>query len=77
MPNSPCPEADPAHVWWTQAQPSTFVASPPAPPPLVQAVPAIAAPVWRWGYSRFIGITYGPIPVGLVIAALLLMVRYA
>ena len=75
MPHSSRPEADPAHVWWTQAQPSTFVTSP--PPPLAQAVPAIAAPAWRWGYSRFIGITYGPIPVGLVIAALLLMVRYA
>lgn len=26
---------------------------------------------WRWRYSAWIGVMYGPIPVGLIVAAVL------
>jgi hypothetical protein len=29
---------------------------------------------WRWGWSPFIGITYGPIPVGMLIGVFMLLV---
>jgi hypothetical protein len=29
---------------------------------------------WKWGWNPFIGITYGPIPVGLVIAGIILVI---
>jgi len=28
---------------------------------------------WKWGYSRWIGIHYGPIPVGIIIAVIILI----
>jgi len=29
---------------------------------------------WKWGWNPFIGITYGPIPVGLVIGGIILVI---
>lgn len=25
---------------------------------------------WRWGYSRWIGVKYGPIPVGVIVVGI-------
>ncbi len=36
---------------------------PPAAPPATE---------WKWGYSRWVGIHYGPIPVGIIIALIIL-----
>jgi hypothetical protein len=30
---------------------------------------------WKWGYSRWIGIHYGPIPVGLIAVVVLIAAR--
>ena len=32
-----------------------------------------AAQPWKWGYSRWVGIHYGPIPVGIIIAIIVLI----
>jgi len=40
-----------------------------------QAVPSLA-PAWKWGYSRWIGIHYGPIPVGIILAIIILVAVY-
>lgn len=32
---------------------------------------------WKFSYNRFIGIMYGPIPVGLIIVGIGLIVYYA
>jgi len=29
---------------------------------------------WKWGYSRWVGITYGPIPVGVIVVIIILIV---
>ena len=34
--------------------------------------PPAPAP-WKWGYSRWVGIHYGPIPVGIIIAIIVLI----
>ena len=34
--------------------------------------PPTPAP-WKWGYSRWVGIHYGPIPVGIIIAIIVLI----
>ena len=34
--------------------------------------PPTPAP-WKWGYSRWVGIHYGPIPVGIIIAVIILI----
>lgn len=54
---------DPAVAAWSSAAPQAQL---PAPAPEVY-VPAEASP-WRWGWNWFIGIHYGPIPVGLLVA---------
>jgi hypothetical protein len=48
------------------------------PPPYVPPpyAPAVAQTEWKWGYSRFIGITYGPIPVGIIVAVIVLLMIY-
>jgi len=38
--------------------------------------PPLEAP-WRWSWSPFIGIKYGPIPVGLIVAVPMLLALYA
>lgn len=68
-PPSDPPPSDPAASWWGPAfqprdegWPLRYVPLPPPPP----------AP-WRWRWSPLIGILYGPIPVGLIIALLILL----
>lgn len=47
------------------------------PPPQYPPPPAAhTATAWKWGYSRWIGITYGPIPVGIIIAVIILIAVY-
>jgi len=31
---------------------------------------------WKWKYSRWTGVMYGPIPVGIIIAAIAFVVYY-
>jgi hypothetical protein len=50
---------DPAEVWWGSAAGQRQVHMPVSEPPVEET--------WRWGYSAWVGITYGPIPVGLLI----------
>jgi len=55
------PAVDPAAVWWNQkheTQPDPHIYLQPRP--------------WRWRYSFWTGIMYGPIPVGLIIGLPLL-----
>jgi hypothetical protein len=60
----PSTPKDPAQVWWNDAAPKTQYVAP--PPPLVEQP-------WRWRYSPWVGIMYGPIPVGLIIGLPLLL----
>lgn len=55
---------DAAQVWWNDAAPKTSYV---APEPVVVEEP------WRWRYSAFFGIMYGPIPIGLIIGLPLLL----
>ena len=32
---------------------------------------------WRWRYSRWVGVMYGPIPVGVIVVGLGYIVYYA
>jgi hypothetical protein len=41
------------------------------PPQQPQAEP------WRWHYSRWVGVMYGPIPVGVIVVAIGLIIYYA
>lgn len=43
------------------------------------AQPAAVAPdtKWRWHYSRFVGVMYGPIPVGVIVVVVGYVVYYA
>ena len=34
---------------------------------------ALSAAPWKWGYSRWIGIHYGPIPVGAIVAIIVII----
>jgi hypothetical protein len=53
--------ADPAVDAWSSLAPQHAVPSPPIAEEPRQHE-------WRWGWSPWIGIHYGPIPVGLLIA---------
>lgn len=54
---------DPSELWWGP----TFQGSQPNVPAIQEASPPRVEP-WRWRYSPLVGIMYGPIPVGLIIA---------
>jgi hypothetical protein len=43
--------------------------APPAAP--VQGTP------WRWRYSPFVGVMYGPIPVGVIVVAIIGIIYWA
>ena len=45
------------------------------PPNMQQLVPA-GPEAWRWRYSRFVGVMYGPIPVGIIVAMIALGAYY-
>ncbi len=32
---------------------------------------------WKFGWNRWIGIMYGPIPIGLIVGAIVLIAVYA
>lgn len=32
---------------------------------------------WKWSYSRWLGIMYGPIPVGVIVVGIGLIIYYA
>ncbi len=51
-------ESDPVATW-ASAAPRT----PSQPEPAAEPI----AVSWRWGWSPWIGIHYGPVPVGLII----------
>jgi hypothetical protein len=59
---------DPAKLWWTDAAPKVERSQYVAPPPTVVEEP------WRWRYSAWVGIMYGPIPIGLIIGLPLLLI---
>jgi hypothetical protein len=59
---------DPADVWWNEARGGRVAA--PAPEPVA---PPVIEDEWRWRYSPWVGIMYGPIPVGLIIGIPLLL----
>ncbi len=51
---------------------------PPPPPP---GYPAYgqhpqAADDWKWSYSRYVGVMYGPIPVGLIVVGIGFMIYF-
>ncbi len=51
---------DPAVAAWNSAAPQNPLAAAEADAPA-------PSPPWRWGWNWFIGIHYGPIPVGMII----------
>ena len=55
------PSSDPSVTAWSSLAPSATV-----PTPHVAEEPPQND--WRWGWSPWIGIHYGPIPVGILIA---------
>ena len=61
MTTEPKPDASTSTSAWNSLAPSSGV-----PLPAEPAVQPDAG--WKWGWSAFIGIHYGPIPVGLIIA---------
>lgn len=65
QPAQPSQSKDPAEVWWGGAAGQRQHQMPAIEPQVEEA--------WRWGYSAWIGITYGPIPVGLLIALPILL----
>ena len=67
-------------------QPPGQYAQPPAPygqPPGQAVAPYGQTPdapqptSWKWGYSRWIGITYGPIPVGVIVVIVGYFIYYS
>ena len=32
---------------------------------------------WKWGYSRWYGVHFGPIPVGVIVVGIAFVVYYA
>jgi hypothetical protein len=61
-------QPDPAAIWWgsSRSEPPPLEPLPPQPPEL-----------WRWSWSPLVGIKYGPIPVGLIVALPILIGIYA
>jgi hypothetical protein len=66
------PPSEPGRSWWGPAfeprdegWPQRYVPLPPPP-----------APRWSWRWSPLIGFMYGPIPVGLIAAVVLLLAVY-
>lgn len=56
-------------------QPQQPYAQPPQQPAWQQqplTPPQPAGVEWKWGYSRWVGIHYGPIPIGIIIAIIVL-----
>ena len=53
--------SDPSVTAWSSLAPSRTVPA----PPVAEEPPQNE---WRWGWSPWIGIHYGPIPVGILIA---------
>ena len=47
-----------------------------APAPQHQPEPEIK-PAWKWSWNPMIGIMYGPVPVGLIIAIPILIAVFA
>jgi len=74
-PAKPPISRDPAAVWWGTASQQQEPA-----PVEFRPLPSFAheEPVseWRWHYSRWIGIMYGPIPIGLIIAIPILILLW-
>ena len=32
---------------------------------------------WKWKYSRWVGVMYGPVPVGVIVAVIALAIYYS
>jgi hypothetical protein len=72
------PDPDPAAVWWGPQQPQNQA---PRSQPATDHRPFQSfaqhqqdrASEWRWHYSKLIGVMYGPIPIGLIVAIPLLI----
>lgn len=63
-------KTDPAQVWWGDAAGRGVR-------PQVPVTPMPVEEPWRWRYSAWTGIMYGPIPVGLIIGLPILLVLFA
>ncbi|MEJ7596774.1 MAG: hypothetical protein WKG01_02590 [Kofleriaceae bacterium] len=74
MTNSPETQSstDPAAVWWNHNHRAANT-TPPHDPMVAMLQPE----PWRWRYSFWVGIMYGPIPVGLIIGIPLLFLVFA
>ncbi len=31
---------------------------------------------WKWSYSRWVGVMYGPVPVGVIVVAIFALIYY-
>lgn len=61
---------DPAAVWWGDAAGKDVPESVQLAPTVM---PAHVEEPWRWRYSPWVGIMYGPIPVGLIVGLPILL----
>lgn len=67
----PATTPDPAAVWWGSQQPAQHQQQQPGadyrPFQSFAQNQQARETEWRWRYSRWTGVMYGPIPVGLII----------
>lgn len=63
-----------AFLPWLDGQVRQRTLGPINHPPPQGMSPAVTTGVqWKWGYSRWVGVHYGPIPVGIIIAVIVLI----
>jgi hypothetical protein len=67
------PAPDPAAVWASAAPKPVNPQSPAAYEPFAHTAAELRQTEWRWGWSAWIGIHYGPIPVGIIVGIPLLI----
>jgi hypothetical protein len=58
--NTNKPSSDPAAIWWGSPGHSQR--------PMPEPMPPMPPPLWNWSWSPLIGIKYGPVPIGLIVA---------
>ena len=50
---------------------------PPSNAPIENPAPPPEGTKWRWRYSRWVGVMYGPVPVGVIVVGIGYVVYYA
>ena len=82
MPNNeaPAPANSAESMFWGDASATPLASPSPSPSPRPAYVPSFQARLdrddrWRWRYSWFTGVWFGPIPLGLVVGIVYLLVR--